>query len=102
MSRYFALVMVSVLGLVTAASGEQADPRELVVLPAMMQQHLLGNMRNHLHSIEQIQAALSEGRFELAGRIAEERLGMSSLGVHGAAPEDSVRSSCRDPTSTWG
>ncbi len=83
--RYLPLVALSVLGLVAPATADEADRRELVVLPAMMQEHLLANMRDHLHAIEQIQEALSEGRFDAAGQIAEEQLGMSSLAFHGAA-----------------
>jgi hypothetical protein len=50
----------------------------------MMQQHMLANMRDHLLAIAQIQDALADGRFDTAAKIAEERIGMSSLASHGA------------------
>jgi len=60
------------------------DNRELVKLPAMMQQHMLANMRDHLAALDEILAALSAGDNDAAGKIAEDRLGMSSLARHGA------------------
>ena len=41
-------------------------------------------MRDHLLALQQIQEALAGGKEDLAGRIAEQRLGMSSLGLHEA------------------
>lgn len=61
------------------------DRRELVKLPDMMQEHLLANMRDHLTALNEMLAALAEGRTEEATKIAEKRLGMSSLKTHGAA-----------------
>lgn len=61
------------------------EARQLVEFPAMMQQHLLGNMRDHLVAITEIQQALSSGNFDRAAEIAEKRMGMSSLVSHGAA-----------------
>jgi hypothetical protein len=61
------------------------DTRELVKLPAMMQEHMLGNMRDHLRALDEMLGALAQGDTDKAGKIAEERLGMSSLGRHGAA-----------------
>lgn len=60
------------------------DSREWVELPAMMQDHMLSNMRDHLRAIEDIFAALAKSDADLAADIAEKRLGMSSLGLHGA------------------
>jgi hypothetical protein len=51
----------------------------------MMRQDMLTNMRDHLLAMAQIQDALADGRFDTAGGIAEERLGMSSLASHGAS-----------------
>ena len=78
-------VILSALGLVAYASADDSDPRELVALPAMMQQHMLANMRDHLLAIAQIQDALADRRFDTAAQIAEGRLGLSSLASHGAA-----------------
>ena len=41
-------------------------------------------MRDHLLALQEIQEALGRGQEDAAGRIAEQRLGMSSLGLHGA------------------
>lgn len=61
------------------------DTRQLVKLPAMMRNHMLGNMRDHLLALSEIQQSLSEGDFEKAADIAESRLGMSSTPTHGAS-----------------
>jgi len=66
---------------VTAAE----ESRELVKLPPMMQGHMLANMRDHLVALEEILDALASGRANAAAKIAEARLGMSSLSLHGAA-----------------
>lgn len=61
-----------------------ADTRTLVQYPETLRIHTLANMRDHLLSLQEIQAALADGRFDQAGEIAEQRLGMSSLKLHGA------------------
>ena len=83
--RQLVLLILSAFCLVTHASADDSDPRDLVALPTMMQQHMLANMRDHLLSITQIQDALADGKFDTAAKIAEERIGMSSLSSHGAA-----------------
>lgn len=60
------------------------DPRQLVELPEMMQQHMMSNMRDHLAAINEILLHMSSGELDQAAEIAEQRLGMSSLGSHGA------------------
>ncbi|HKK05007.1 MAG TPA: hypothetical protein VKA50_04075 [Gammaproteobacteria bacterium] len=60
------------------------DPRQLVDFPPPMRQHTLANMRDHLLTISEIQAALSAGQFDRASTLAEQRLGMTSLKLHGA------------------
>jgi hypothetical protein len=61
------------------------DGRQLVQLPEMMQTHMLANMRDHLATLDEILAALAEGKLDRAADIAENRLGMSSLDKHGAS-----------------
>ena len=61
------------------------DTRTAVELPDAMRQHILANMRDHLASLQLIQAALAQGQFDRAADIAEQRLGMTSLKSHGAA-----------------
>lgn len=60
------------------------DQREFVQLPAMMQEHMLSNMRDHLAALNEILSEMASGELENAARIAESRLGMSSLELHGA------------------
>lgn len=61
------------------------DARELVRLPAPMQEHMLGNMRDHLATLNEIIGDIANDKFDAAAKIAEQRLGMSSLSLHGAA-----------------
>jgi hypothetical protein len=61
------------------------DSRELVQFPEMMQQHMMANMRDHLKSINEILSSLGSGDLDTAAQIAEQRLGMSSLGSHNAS-----------------
>jgi len=63
----------------------QEDNREMVQFPEMMQQHMLSNMRDHLRTLEEIMSALADGKSDKAVEIAEARIGMSSLEMHGAA-----------------
>lgn len=78
-----ATFVMSLMALFPAAHA--ADPRQLVEMPAPMQEHMLTNMRDHLVAMGDIQAALGKGDFELAADIAEQRIGMSSLQTHGAS-----------------
>ncbi len=66
-------------------SASAVDKRQSVQLPPELVEHTLSNMRDHLLALQQINEALGRGEPENAGKIAEERLGMSSLGLHGAA-----------------
>jgi hypothetical protein len=62
-----------------------ADDRQKVEFPSMMREHMLGNMRDHLLALQEITAYLSSDQFDKAADVAEARLGMSSLELHGAA-----------------
>jgi hypothetical protein len=62
-----------------------ADTREFVQFPPELVEHTIANMRDHLLTLQQINEALAGGEPEKAGRIAEDRLGMSSLRPHGAS-----------------
>ncbi|CCD96540.1 conserved exported hypothetical protein [Bradyrhizobium sp. ORS 375] len=61
------------------------DLRERVDFPPGLTEHTLANMRDHLLALQQINDALAAGEMDQAGRIAEQRLGMTSLRLHGAA-----------------
>jgi hypothetical protein len=75
---------VAILVTIGTATGADTDHRTLVMLPAPMQEHMLGNMRDHLQTLDQINRALAEGRWNDAATVAEQRLGVSSLAAHGA------------------
>jgi hypothetical protein len=62
----------------------QAAKPELVHFPKQLRDHTLANMRDHLSVIAEIQGYLAAHRFDDAAEIAEQRLGMSSLKLHGA------------------
>ncbi len=63
----------------------RADDRVAVAIPPMMAEHMLANMRDHLAALGEIAAALSAQDGGAAARVAETRLGLSSLERHGAA-----------------
>ncbi|MBI1201451.1 MAG: hypothetical protein GC182_02960 [Rhodopseudomonas sp.] len=68
-----------------AQDGAAPDNRELVKLPPMMQAHMLGNMRDHLATLNDILGDIAAEKYDAAAKVAEARLGMSSLSLHGAA-----------------
>ena len=83
-----AAIVVSTLALAALAAPAATsadDERELVDMPAMMQEHMLSNMRDHLKALDEILGYLAEGNTTEAGVVAEGRLGMSSLTLHGAS-----------------
>lgn len=60
------------------------DSRKLVHFPEMLRVHTLANMRDHLLTLGKIQTALANKQFDKASEIAEQRLGMTSMKLHGA------------------
>lgn len=60
------------------------DSRELVAFPEALRVKELANMRDHLATLSRIQEYLSQHEFDKAANLAEQRLGMSSFGLHGA------------------
>ena len=83
MRRGFYAASMCLLTAVGAASAQ--DTRQLVKLPEPMQQHMLGNMRDHLATLNEILGDLAKDDFDAAAKVTESRLGMSSLSAHGAA-----------------
>jgi hypothetical protein len=78
--------LAALLFLAAGIGASQAqDARELVQLPAPMQEHMLGNMRDHLATLNEIIGDVANSKYDEAAKIAEARLGMSSLSLHGAA-----------------
>jgi hypothetical protein len=61
------------------------DGRQTVQLPDMMREHMLSNMRDHLLALEEITRYLANQQYDEAAEIAENRLGPSSLKLHGAS-----------------
>ena len=68
-----------------SVSVAEEDARQKVDFPAMMQQHMLANMRDHLQAVSEIQAFMATAEYEKAAEVAEQRLGLSSLDDHGAS-----------------
>ena len=66
-------------------AGRSEDTSELVRLPEPMQEHMLGNMRDHLVTLNGIIGDIADSKLDAAAKLAEDRLGMSSLGFHDAA-----------------
>jgi cytochrome c556 len=80
--------LAAVLGfalLFSAATARAQDARELVRFPEMMQEHMLADMRDHLATLNGILGNIADGKFDDAAKLAEQRLGMSSLSLHDAA-----------------
>ncbi len=78
-------LLAATLSLAAQAGAADQDARTKVDFPDMMKTHMLGNMRDHLRAISEIQAALATGQLDKAGEIAEARIGMSSMIAHDAA-----------------
>ena len=68
-----------------ASAMAAADSRQLVEMPAPMTQHMLSNMRDHLLALTEIQQAVGAGQYQRAAEVAEQRIGLSSLKLHGAS-----------------
>jgi hypothetical protein len=68
----------------TQSQDSNPDSRVEVSYPPMMYEHTLANMRSHLGTLNKINEHLALGEFQMAALLAEQKLGMSSLGDHGA------------------
>lgn len=77
-------IFLALFSMSTALSADE-DSRLLVEMPEMMQKHMMANMRDHLKTINEILLNLSNNQMDKAANIAEQRIGMSSLGSHGAS-----------------
>ena len=96
LSGFFALVGLAACSFAVSAGAQdhqhkmteptaQADARQLVKFPEPMRLHTITSMRDHLFALQEINVALSGNEFDKAASIAEQRLGMSSLELHGAS-----------------
>ena len=77
------LSVVIILFLFTSV--DASDDRVSVQLPEMMRGHMLSNMRDHLLALEEITRYLANQQYDKASEVAENRLGMSSMALHGAS-----------------
>ena len=68
----------------TVAWASGTDARQEVTLPPPLKKHMLHSMRDHLQALHEILDALGRDESDEAARIAESRLGISSLALHGA------------------
>jgi hypothetical protein len=78
-------IVAAALFAVSAGAALAQDARQMVRLPQPMQEHMLANMRDHLSTLNDILGDVAEAKYEDAAKLAEQRLGMSSLAAHGAA-----------------
>lgn len=85
MNRYRLALVLGLSVLMVGAAPAAEDTRQLVAMPEMMQAHMLGNMRDHLVTLNEILLDLQQGELDKAAEIAEARLGLSSLETHGAS-----------------
>jgi hypothetical protein len=78
----------------TAHSGDNGisllDAREALHFPPEMQSNFLGNMRDHLQTLDGILQAVAGGNFAKASRIASERLGLDFPSAAGCKPADAA------------
>ena len=75
----------TLLASLSSSTYAEEDKRVFVEMPKMMQEHQLANMRDHLMAINEILIEMGNDNLDKAADIAEARLGMSSLGSHGAS-----------------
>ena len=79
-----ALGALGVLVAVGSAFGE--DTRQLVTMPAPAQAALRQEMLGNLLAINEVTTLLAEGKLAEAGQLAEEKLGIASMGKHRTQP----------------
>ena len=70
-----------------------ADARELVHFPPDMQVNFLGNMRDHMQTIDAMVQAIAAGDYALASKVSAERLGLDSPSAAGCKPKPAVNAS---------
>jgi hypothetical protein len=85
MNKKLNMIVAGFCLLLSSISVAGEDSRQLVELPDMMQQHMMSNMRDHLAAINEILINMADDQLEQAAEVAESRLGMSSLRLHGAS-----------------
>lgn len=91
---FILIAMTSVCGLCTTTisfaqmnhdmNHDVKDTRIAVKFPAPIREKTLAQMRDHLLAISEIQEFLAKRDFDGASKLAEQRLGMGSMQLHGA------------------
>jgi hypothetical protein len=91
-----ASLTASLLFLMPQLANADQDARQKIKLPDMMKEHMLGNMRDHMLAIHEIQSALAKNELDKTADIAEQRIGMSSLAASCSQPlcDDGERRGC--------
>lgn len=82
----------------TSHGGAAEDAREMVQFPPDMQTHFLGNMRDHLQTLNEIVDALARDDYAAASKVATERLGLDSPSAAGCKPQ-SMHQASRPPAN---
>ena len=70
--------------LVSAQPPPAEDPRTAVDMPALQRALMREDMLDHLIALDEILGDLSANQLNAAADVAEERLGLSSMGKHAA------------------
>lgn len=78
------IILSLTLFTIVHSTAAQEESRQYVEFPPMMRNHMMSNMRDHLVTINKIQRFLANDEMDKAAEIAENHLGMSSLGMHNA------------------
>lgn len=77
-------VLVGVLMSMPPALSAAPDTRVAIDMPPKLAAKMLADMRQHLQTIGEIQAALAAGAFGKAADLAEAKLGLESMEQEGA------------------
>lgn len=111
-TRFIAMTALSIAMMSTAAAQQAAgmhnhdgmpapaDSRQAVQFPQAMQTSFLGNMRDHMQTINSVVQALAAGDYAAASRVAAERLGLDSPSAAGCKPKDTASASTGAAVST--
>jgi hypothetical protein len=100
---FISFVTISLLNCVTAyaenhehmdhqkhMASMSGDQRQLAEFPPEMRVHFLSNMREHLQTLSEITAAMAEGQYDQAAKIANTKLGMDSASAAGCKVDNSL------------
>ena len=69
------LVMAAAVLISPSSASRAQDARELVRFPEPMQQHMLGNMRDHLVTLNEIIGNVADGEYDATAKLVEQKLG---------------------------